>query len=140
VYTLEVVGMPPSRLQRVNYRGLSAGRRHLSLRSTRELIAVAAILTAGIADLATTAIGFHVGLVESNPTALHVLEAAGLPGLAAVQLAFSALFASQLAWCTYGDRTHPTAQALVLVAIGAVTIVWAAAAGWNAALILEATQ
>lgn len=100
----------------------------------RRRVAVAALALGLCLDLATTATGFHVGLVEANPAGVVVLSALGIYGLVAAKAAASAALVAQLGFCT--RRFGRTEQTLAYAGCLTVAGVWLLAALWNTALII----
>jgi hypothetical protein len=85
------------------------------------------VLVAMVLDIATTAYGLSVGLVERNPVVRAALDAFGVAALAAIKVGALALaLACRRAW---------PASALV-VPLG-LAIPWSLAVGINLALILS---
>ncbi len=88
-----------------------------------------AILTFGVGDLLTTAIGFHVGLVESAPVyaGLESVENGLLYALAAKVTFFMLAFAAY---------RHVPSPARVGIPIG-LNVLGVAIVAWNSYLILS---
>jgi hypothetical protein len=86
-------------------------------------------------DITTTAIGLHAGLVETNPIGRGALDHLGLAGLLVLKTV--AIF-GLVATVHYVATTHTERATRLTAGLTLITsITWAAAAGWNATLILQ---
>ncbi len=93
-----------------------------------------AVVVATAADLGTTVGGLELGLEESNPAGVLVLESAGVLGLLGVKaIAVGFGLVITAAVLRAPDRIAPDSVALVVPA--ALASVWLLAATWNAYLL-----
>lgn len=97
-------------------------------------VAVGALAVGVFVDLVTTAAGFHVGLVESNPAGVVVLSTLGVYGLPAAKVAAAVALVGQFGICR--RRFGRTEQAVAFGGCLLVAGVWFLAAIWNTALIV----
>lgn len=84
---------------------------------TYRLLWGALILTWGVGDLLTTALGLHVGLAEQNPLMVVVLEQSGITGFAVLKAA--ALVVVYTLWKPLDGEHSRTAPLYLFIFFGA---------------------
>lgn len=93
-------------------------------------LAYTLLALAWLADILTTTLGLHVGLVEANPVGLWVLESAGLWGMVALKSVAVVVAISGAAVCARVGRSWES-----ITMLAAAAFVWLAASAWNLRLI-----
>lgn len=102
-------------------------RLDLSGGSDLELVLWVVVFGALVSDIATTAYGLSIGLVEQNPVMRHALESFGLVSLAVAKVgAVAVALAVRAVWPEYA-----------LLAPLALAVPWVLAVGINVAVILS---
>lgn len=89
------------------------------------------LLAGALADLLSTAVGLHAGLVERNAMAAQILTAHGMSGLVVLKVVLVVVIV--MAVRTLPRRLQRTRTAL----LACPGLFWLALAVWNTALLLK---